>query len=837
MVFAVRVNRNENINGLSGFVGITTNGGQNISAPYTQTSGNIQQIVATPGNFNRMLGTINSQGVIRSTNGGKNWTSFWTTNEFSRMELAISPANPDHVFLSGYNASDTINTSTLLFSSDGGDNFKVVKGQQPILDYLGGQGWYNNAIAAHPTDETKVYVGGASLVIEIDVIDPAASTDSLLADVVPLSDGYELYNRFEPGVFPSLNSKGVHVDHHYMYTQMVGDNMYLYGANDGGFMMSQDGGQTFRQTGDLFAPEALIPTGKGLNTAQFYGADKANGIDRYVGGMQDNGSWHSPVDADANSNWDLSLFGDGFECAWSYGDPNKFMVSFQFGGYFRTTDGGQSFEACFAPNYSGGQNNNFPFISRIASSKHEPDLLMVPSSLGVYRTVDFATVRPGNNNTGNWDLVSMPVWFNQNSMVRISVAQPDIVWASSSLNARTAVSVDRGLTFTEVGSYDQNPGGITNIATHPFRDSTAYFLFSQGDGPKIVKTDDLGQSFTDISGFNVVGNENSNRGFPDVAVYSLVVMPYDEDIIWAGTDIGIFESTDGGQSWHFADNGLPSVAIWQMTIVNDEIVVATHGRGVWSVSIPELEGYEPRPVPSLIATKYALDGSVTGTYKLRAAAESAKITVTYEVNGDRKVKEFNIDDIATLDEDIAFANLIDDIPEDEIIPANIQLQTSVGGELLNSYSTTLLFNVDDDDPVDEYENDFDQGQTDFALAGFDYLEPAGFGSKGLDSPHPYFNQSTYRAVFQKPIIVSDETNTVAFDEIALIEPGDAGTVFPDPEFLDYLLIEATKDGMVWDTIEAYDCRLIQKWSDAYNAGISGKTAIQKGPLSWWKDVQ
>ena len=254
-----------------------------------------------------------------------------------------------------------------------------------------------------------------------------------------------------------------------------------------------------------------------------------------------------------------------------------------------------------------------------------------------------------------------------------------------------------------------------------------------------------------------------------------------------------------------------------MIIVNDEVVVATHGRGVWTVSIPELEGYEPRPVPSLIANRFSLDGDIAGTYKLRTAASEAKITVTYEVDGQEISESFDLEDVTTIDQDLTWSEKLTQIPEDEIILASFKLETKVGDEFFNSYSQSLIINVDEDDPVDEYENDFDQGQTDFALKGFTVGNTGGFGSAGLQTPHPYPNLTVYNAVFQKPIIVTDETNTVAFDEVCIVEPGDPGTQFPDPNFWDYVLIEATNDrGLTWDTIDAYDARKFDSWLNQYN---------------------
>ena len=87
----------------------------------------------------------------------------------------------------------------------------------------------------------------------------------------------------------------------------------------------------------------------------------------------------------------------------------------------------------------------------------------------------------------------------------------------------------------------------------------------------------------------------SSNGFPNVGVYSLVVMPFDSDVIWAGTDIGLVESTDRGITWNLVESNLPNVSIWDMKIKDQgEIVIATHGRGVWTASIPALSSFVPK---------------------------------------------------------------------------------------------------------------------------------------------------------------------------------------------------------------------------------------------------
>jgi hypothetical protein len=90
-------------------------------------------------------------------------------------------------------------------------------------------------------------------------------------------------------------------------------------------------------------------------------------------------------------------------------------------------------------------------------------------------------------------------------------------------------------------------------------------------------------------------------------------MPHNPQIIWVGTDIGIFESIDNGLSWHISNNGLPAVSVYQMKIIGDQVVIATHGRGIWSVTIPELNN---APFISSFTHVEALNLSLTADLKV-----------------------------------------------------------------------------------------------------------------------------------------------------------------------------------------------------------------------------
>lgn len=90
----------------------------------------------------------------------------------------------------------------------------------------------------------------------------------------------------------------------------------------------------------------------------------------------------------------------------------------------------------------------------------------------------------------------------------------------------------------------------------------------------------------------------SSNGFPDVSTYDVLDFP-GTNVIWAATEIGIVESRDNGATWALAENGLPAVSIWQMRLRDDEVVVATHGRGIWTLPtgavVTGIEGDESLP--------------------------------------------------------------------------------------------------------------------------------------------------------------------------------------------------------------------------------------------------
>lgn len=726
----------------------------------------IQQLVATPGNFNVLYATVDEGGILKSTNAGNSWTYVNTgiADLSGRFELAVSPVNTSRLYAAAEGASH----SELWISTNAGATWSETfeSGSEP--NWLGAQGWYDNTIVCHPTDVNIVYVGGVRL-WQITLSGTSRTTSQL-------------------SVGP------VHVDHHGLVVVPTGGGAWrLLNTNDGGV------GVAASQAANWSAPI------DGMTTTQFYGVDKRPGASAYFGGMQDNGTWFSGPDPDRLAPWTFAIGGDGYETSWHFDDPLKMIGGYQYNGLLRSLDGGQSWNGA-----TGGLSDTgaglAPFITKIAKTNQAPDLLLAVGASGVWRSTDFG---------GNWSLtpVSSATWGSMSSFhaVKISRADPDIVWAGARMDGsgRIHVSTDGGLTFGVVPNYGgATMGGISGLATHPADPATAYVLFSFAGRPKILRTTDLGQTWNDITGF--AGGSPSTNGFPDVAVYDLQVFSDDPDHLWAGTEIGLVESLDGGASWELADNGLPSVAVWSMTEVEDEVVIGSHGRGIWSAKFPSLVAGKTFK-PLIDALYQGPDGLLSVDLNLRSAYDSTQVFVDGVRRATLPASGFQQDALVQL----------------PVLSAGQRLvfaRAFLGGVAYDSVTREIevfLYAA----PLSAYTNSFSTSG-DFVGDGFTIGAYAGFSGGALHFPHDYPDNAAYTAVLAVPIVVAQSNAYVSFDEVVLVEPGEPGSVYGDGDFWDYVILEGSKDGVTWVPIaDGYDCRRDAAWVAAWNSGTPGSSSL------------
>lgn len=595
---------------------------------------------------------------------------------------------------------------------------------------------------------------------------------------------------------------GVHVDHHNLIVVPVdqGTNSFkLLDASDGGLAFSTTSGSTW-----VVDQSDVI----GYNTTQFYGVDKKPGAYEFIGGTQDNGTWLSPSGetSTANSEWSDELGGDGFDVAWNYVRPSEIIGSVYNNSLYKTTDGGESW---FDPVTNAGITNG-PFVTQIGRSKIDADLIFLADPTGIWRSDNFGeTWKRSTVNTTDWG------YNGSLHLVKIGQKNPQIVWTGGRMSSsgKIQVSTDGGLNFASTTNYTTATlGAMSGLATHPTEDSTAFALFSFASSPKVLRTTNLGQTWEDLSGFGA--NSSSSNGFPDVAVYCLQVMPHNPSEIWVGTEIGLFISTDNGATWNYANNGIPAVSIWQLNIVDQEVVAATFGRGIWSVNIPDI----PAPPAATLAPRLnsASQSPSTGHVALNVSLRSAYDSTLIRANDVTLVR---LGATATQDSLIDFA----------ASPGSMTFQvlSYKNGSSYGSASSTVNV-IQVVAPRTKYGNNFNAATTDFSGSLFTIKTETGFSNGALHSLHPYANNTNLTTQLNVPITVTPDSCLIIFDEIALVEEGEEGSVFGDADFWDYAIVEGSSDGINWVSLEdGWDARLHSDWHTLYTANTNPSPSSYK----------
>ena len=431
-----------------------------------------------------------------------------------------------------------------------------------------GQGSYNIGVAIDPTNANNIYVVGTL-------------------------DGTFLYSRNGGNSFTPSNDT-LHVDSH-MVGVAPSNPLVIYTGNDGGVWRSNDAGVTWpTPSGDLnnttfsatqFQSVAVHPTDPKFS----------------IGGTQDNGTnFFKP-----NGTWTRVDFGDGGYALIDQNATDTTNVTMYhtyfnatgvllgFGRVLSTgcaTEGQWSFEGIYGGSvdptlHCDGTTDTFNGISL-----SDPVNFYAPIALG-----------PGNPNT---------IYFGSNKLYR-SINKGDLmsvvsqtftsnvstIGISRTDDTRRIVGLNNGKVFatktggaTVANMTDVTQTGMpakyaARAVIDPNNANTAYVVFNGNAiaGKHVWKTTNLNNTgvgtvtwtATDGNGGNVI---------PDVSVNAFVIDPANSNDLYAGTDRGVFKSTNGGNTWSLYGTGLPDVAVFDLAISSDgHLRAATHGRGFYEI--------------------------------------------------------------------------------------------------------------------------------------------------------------------------------------------------------------------------------------------------------------
>ncbi|MFQ6613828.1 MAG: T9SS type A sorting domain-containing protein [Fidelibacterota bacterium] len=705
----------------------------------------IQQIIANPHNFAELYLTANGSGIYKSNDGGLSWNQIDTfSGTFYRIEMAVAPSNPSVLYAATVNGSSGL--GGFYRSEDSGNSWTQITSS---VNWLGGQGWYDNTLVVDPFNPDIILVGG------INLYRCTVTGNSMIVEQI--TQWYQQPN------FPY-----VHADQHFLATIPHNDGTFgVVATNDGGVFYSPDGGNTW---------DSRI---QNYNVTQFYDGDMHPGRVQIIAGAQDNGTNLSPPAADSVSAWTEPVGGDGFDCAWNKFDPNILYATLYSTRIYKSTDGGDSFFSV-----DNGLQESSIFHTPLAMNPFDPDILYTAGDGNAfYRTT---------NGGDSWEFINVNYNGYPRKKIGPSLSDPAIVWTAS-LSDNINVSTDYGLTFSTVSRPSGSPTATpTGISTHPTQDSTAFLTYGVSGYGKIFRTDDLGQTWTDLT-----------NNLPDIPVHCVLVMPHHPNEIWIGTDVGLFVSSDEGSSWAYANSGLPAVSIRRLKIIGQRILAVTHGRGTFSVFLDELPPIElPVLAPLLYPLDYPAPGSssVTVRFSVRSAVDSLHITLDDSV-------QFSLGPVdAFSDTSYTLSNL-------DLGPLTVSVTGYNGGLPYTSDTETLMIYAPSSNVIETFDSTTSVFTGDLLIS-----QDPGFSSQTLHTLHPYGSGQEYIATLGVPIIIQTGMN-LTYRDIAIVEPGEPGAEYPDYSMWDYVTVEGSTDGINWTLlIDPYDARANGAWLQSYNAG-------------------
>ena len=502
-------------------------------------------IAINPANSNIVFeacGNLGStgNGIYRTTDGGTLWTKLTSglpSSYGGKALLTIYQANPQIIFASIGNGSETGAGTWLCKSTNGGDNWSIINTD----DYSTYQGWYSHWVGVNPIDQNQILTGG------IDVFKSTNGGSTL----VQKSYWYLWYFGVTPPGGPEGPPDYVHADQHSI-TYHPNNPSIIYLGTDGGVFRTTDGGETFSGCNG------------GYQTTQFYSqfASSFTSGDIGIGGLQDNATAiYLGTDA-----WKRVLGGDGCAAGINSNNQNIMYGTYQYLALQRSSNLGDNWNGIQPPNSSSAG-----FYAPFVVCRSNPNILYAGSNY----------VHKSTNQGSTWTTVNGGQTLDGNPLLVLTASNysTDIIYAATSpISTRAHIFV----TFNGGTSWNNITGilpdrYITDIAISPSNASIIYVTISGFGSSHLFKSTDAGQNWINIG-----------SSLPDAPAYSVIVDPLDENNVFFGNDITVYASSDAGNSWFEYSAGLPeAVFVYDLNILasNHKLRVATHGNGVYEADI------------------------------------------------------------------------------------------------------------------------------------------------------------------------------------------------------------------------------------------------------------
>jgi photosystem II stability/assembly factor-like uncharacterized protein len=527
-------------------------------------------LIADPTNPNKLFAamwehrrkpwTFNSggpgSGLYVTVDGGENWTKLsdkegLPKGDLGRIGVAVAPSNPKRVY-----ALIESKDNALYRSDDGGYNWKMIN----TKDDIGNRPFYYSEIYVDPINENRVY--------------------SIFTYVNVSEDGGKNFKQLMPAYGTTT---GVHPDHHAWWIHPTNPN-YMIDGNDGGLNITHDGGKTWRFVENL-------PLG------QFYHVNVDNEVPYNVyGGMQDNGSWAGPAyvwksQGIRNSYWQEVSFGDGFDVI---PDPedSRYGYSMSQQGYVVRYDRKTGHTYTVRPTHPDPDVRlRFNWNSAISQDPFDKSTIYFGSQF-VHKSTDKGRT---------WEIISPDLTTNDSTkqqqdksggltidatgaennttilVVEPSTLEKGLLWVGTD-DGLIHISQDGGANWKDI-TPPQMPeaGWVAQIKASKHKAGEAVAVVNNYRNfdykPYLFHTTNYGVTWKSIVSEKQVWNY----------CLSFIQDPVEPNLMFLGTEGGLYFSIDAGQNWNHWTKDYPNVPTMDLVIQerDNDLVIGTYGRAIY----------------------------------------------------------------------------------------------------------------------------------------------------------------------------------------------------------------------------------------------------------------